>query len=29
MGGQLNDPKAQAALKACGISMPTGPPTTN
>jgi hypothetical protein len=25
----LNDPKVQAALKACGISMPTGAPTTS
>lgn len=27
-GGLLNDPKVQAALTACGISMPTGAPTT-
>lgn len=27
--GMLNDPKVQAALKACGISMPTGAPTTS
>lgn len=25
--GFLSDPKAQAALKACGITLPTGPPT--
>ncbi len=28
-GGLLNDPKVQAALKACGISMPTGAPTNS
>ena len=25
-GGQLNDPKVKAALEACGLSLPSGPP---
>jgi hypothetical protein len=28
LGGAFNSPEAQAALKACGITLPTGPPPT-